>query len=473
VDRVGEVDGGRAGGQTDHVPLRGEDEDLSGEDIRLQVVQKLRGAPLGMALQGLPDPGEPLVHAVDPTLALLVVPVGRDAVLRQPVHLPRADLDLQGLAAGAHHGGVQGLVHVVLRVGHVVVELAGDGLPDRVDNAQDLVALGEGVDDHPKRQQVVELIQGEVLAAHLLVDAVEVLRPPVDVGVDAVLVEPLGERVDRLLDDGLPFGKPLADPPPDLVVHLRIQDLEGEILQFPLDLIDPQAMGQGGVDLQGLLGDGKLFVPSVGREGSHVVEPIGQLDEDHPDVPGHHQEHLAQVFRLVVLDGLEGKLAQLGHAVHQRQDPRAEAALQDLRCDWRVLQDVVQERRGQGLLVQLHVGQVGGHVDRVNDIGLSAVTPLFAVGLRREDQGLADPHQVLPGEIAGGLAPELLPGEPHGADPLRLGQTAEEALQERAEVAVDRPGAPFRPQGGGTGTSGMGGGKRLFDHSTTTRSTKR
>ena len=75
--------------------------------------------------------------------ALLVAPVRRDAELRRAVHVARADLDLQRLAARAHDRGVQRLVHVRLGHGDVVLEPAGDRRPQRVHGAQRAVAVAQ------------------------------------------------------------------------------------------------------------------------------------------------------------------------------------------------------------------------------------------------------------------------------------------------------------------------------------------
>jgi hypothetical protein len=35
-----------------------------------------------------------------------------------------------------------------------------------------------------------------------------------------------------------------------------------------------------------------------GGDRAHVVEPVGELDEDHPQVAGHRDDHLAVVLDL-------------------------------------------------------------------------------------------------------------------------------------------------------------------------------
>ena len=114
-------------------------------------------------------------------------------------------------------------------------------------------------------------------------------------------------------------------------------------------------MGKGGVDLEGLPGYPELLVLPEGPEGAHIVQPVRQLDEDNPDVLRHDDEHLAEVFRLIVLEGFEGELAELCHSVHKGRHIRSEGLFQLLKGDVRILEDVVKEGCHEGDHVKLHI----------------------------------------------------------------------------------------------------------------------
>jgi hypothetical protein len=43
-------------------------------------------------------------------------------------------------------------------------------------------------------------------------------------------------------------------------------------------------------------------------ERPHVVQAVRELDQDHADVLGHGEDHLAEVLGLLFLRGLEGDL---------------------------------------------------------------------------------------------------------------------------------------------------------------------
>jgi hypothetical protein len=122
-----------------------------------------------------------------------------------------------------------------------------------------------------------------------------------------------------------------------------VQGREAEVFQLPLDLLDPEAVGQRGVDVEGLLGDGPLAGHGHDRDGAHVVQAVGQFDEQHPPVVGHGDEHLADGGGLLGLLGVELQAVELGDAVDDRGDLVAELLGQPLGRDPGVLDGVVQQ----------------------------------------------------------------------------------------------------------------------------------
>ena len=127
----------------------------------------------------------------------------------------------------------------------------------------------------------------------------------------------------KLSRDLAPVGQHLDQ----LAVLVGLEVLEGEVLELPLDLPHPEPMGQRGVDLHRLARDARLLLRRQEPEGAHVVEPVGELDDHHPHVLGHGQEHLADVLGLLLLHGSgRSELGELGDPVDQARRPRARSA---------------------------------------------------------------------------------------------------------------------------------------------------
>ena len=162
-------------------------------------------------------------------------------------------------------------------------------------------------------------------------------------------------------------------------------------------------MGQGGIDVQRFLGDAPLLVRRQSIQRLHVVQPVRQLDKHDADVLGHGHQHLAQAFGIeaVGVIGAVGHGAQrvvdaavqpgqLGHAVHQLGDFRAEAAGELIQRHVAVFHYVVKQGRGDGLFVQSQVGEVEGDFQGVGDVGFAGLPQLPVVGTVCEGIGVFD-----------------------------------------------------------------------------------
>ena len=409
VDPIGEVERRGTRRQVLDVALRREDEHLVLEDVELDAFDELgRVADLALPVHQLAQPGQLGVVVALGLGALLVAPVRRDPDLADGVHRVGPDLDLERLAVERDHGRVEALVAVRLGNRDVVVELARDRLPEAVDDAQRRVAVPDLVHQQADRVDVVDLAEGRRLALHLLPDGEEVLRAAIQVALDPVPGELRLEDRDRPLDVALAARPARVEVRRQLAVALRVEVLEREVLQLPLDLPDAQPLGQGRVDLHGLARDPELLLRREAGQRAHVVEPIGQLDEDDPDVLGHREQHLADVLGLLLLVRVGGELGQLRDAVHEVGDFRAEVLLDVGQGLVGVLRHVVEQRRLDRGEVQGHLGERLGRGDRVSDVGLAGGPALVAVGHDREVERALHRPEVGLGVMAGDLRQERL-----------------------------------------------------------------
>ena len=307
----------------------------------------------------------------------LVLPVRRDAVLGPAVHVPGADLQLHRLAAGPDDRRVQRLVHVELRHRDVVLEPARDRVPARVDDAERRVAVPDRIDQDADADQVVDVVEADVPGDHLLVDRVVVLGTAGDLRVDLGLAQVGADVLDDFLQESLAPRRPVGHQADDLVEPLRVQGREGEVLELPLHRVHAEPVRQRREDLQRLPGLALLLLPGQVAQRPHVVQPVGELDHQHPDVAGHRDHHLADGLRLGGLAVLD--LVQLGDAVDERGDVLAEIAAQLGQRVGGVLDRVVQQRGADGLGVHAELGEDGRHRERMGDVRVAAAPLLVPV----------------------------------------------------------------------------------------------
>lgn len=114
-----------------------------------------------------------------------------------------------------------------------------------MDDAQDGVAVRDGIHDDPDRDQIIDLIEGFLLQHHLAVDGIEMLGAAVDVVMNALGIEALGKLGDDQADAFLPLCPFHADQVDNAVVSVRVDIFKRKILQLLLQGIHAQAVSQG------------------------------------------------------------------------------------------------------------------------------------------------------------------------------------------------------------------------------------
>ena len=110
------------------------------------------------------------------------------------------------------------------------------------------------------------------------------------------------------------------------------------------------------VDLERLLRLAHLGLLALVLDRAHVVEPVGELDQDHAHVLRHRHDHLAVVLGVGLLARLEARPGQLGDALDELRDLVAELGAHVVRLGVRVLDDVVQQRGGERWVVEMELG---------------------------------------------------------------------------------------------------------------------
>ena len=213
---------------------------------------------------------------------------------------------------------------------------------------------------------------------------------PAICALDPELAQLAREVLAGLADVALAFVALLGDEALDLLVLARVQRREREILELPLDRVDAEAMRDRRVDLQGLLGLLDLLLLGHRLDRAHVVQTIGELDQDDPHVGGHRDHHLAVVLGLRLVARAERDAGQLGDAVDDPRDLLAEALAHLLDRGRGVLDGVVQQRRAQRLGVQAHAGADSRDANGVHDEVLAGLAPLVGVVLAGEHERLLD-----------------------------------------------------------------------------------
>lgn len=156
-------------------------------------------------------------------------------------------------------------------------------------------------------------------------------------------------------------------------------------------------MRDGGVDFEGFLGDAFLALSGERGEGTHVVEAIGEFDEDDADILHHGEEHLADAFGLALFARIELEFGELGDAVDTGGDIVAELFPDLFDGDAGIFDQIVQDTGDKAGAIRRHVGEDMGDFERVNEIGLAGLPLLAGVHFQGELEGGGEGRGVFAG----------------------------------------------------------------------------
>ncbi len=201
----------------------------------------------------------------------------------------------------------------------------GIGLIHAVHHAERAIARVDAVHDDAQAEHVDDLVQRGALAAHLLVDAVEMLLAHLYFRGDLALEQRGGELLLDLLHELFLIAARAFQRALEHAIALRVQRPEAEVFQLQLHAVEAEAFGDRRVDLERFARDGAAPRRRHRLDRAHVVRAVGELDQDDAEVPHHREQHLAEAFRLRFLAALELDLVELGDGVDELGDVRAEA----------------------------------------------------------------------------------------------------------------------------------------------------
>ncbi len=157
----------------------------------------------------------------------------------------------------------------------------------------------------------------------------------------------------------------------DLGVPLRMQRREREVFELLLHLLHAEAMREGRIDVERLLRGAPLLVLGERRDRAHVVQPVGQLDDQDPQVLRHRHEHLAHRGGLLLFLRVEADALELGDTVDDRGDLGPELALHVVERDRGVFDRVMEQGGRHRGLVEPELGDDARHRDGVVDVALA------------------------------------------------------------------------------------------------------
>ena len=136
------------------------------------------------------------------------------------------------------------------------------------------------------------------------------LRPPVDLGLNALFFHVVAQGRDKVINILFAVKTALMQQAGNAFVIIRMQITEAVILQLPFQLPDPEAVRQRGINIETLFGGQNALVLTGIFHFAQMGYPLRQLDNHAAEIFHHGEQHTADVIHLhrtgfVVMGGFQ------------------------------------------------------------------------------------------------------------------------------------------------------------------------
>ena len=139
------------------------------------------------------------------------------------MHLKGTNLDFKGLSGAANQRGMQGLIHICLRHGNIILESAGNRFVHFMNYAQRRITVLYRIHDNPHRKQIINLVQRLMLVFHFLIDTEKVFYTPIHLcfnpGTGNVLADLIHNALNVLFSGTLAHGNLIHQ----IIIDIRFQ----------------------------------------------------------------------------------------------------------------------------------------------------------------------------------------------------------------------------------------------------------
>ena len=167
----------------------------------------------------------------------------------------------------------------------------------------------------------------------------------------------------------------------DKIIFLRMLIFKTQVLQFRFDGEKTQAMSQRCIKVQCLSGNLELLGRKHRTQGSHIVQTVGDFDQDYTDIVTHGKQQLTEVFRLRRSLFPENTTGYLSQPIYNLGNLRTKHITDILYGIFRIFHYIVEQSRTNRSRPQSHfTANNPCNGNGVHDIGFAG--PPFHAGMR-------------------------------------------------------------------------------------------
>ena len=146
------------------------------------------------------------------------------------------------------------------------------------------IAILRGVDHHAETKNVGKLLEGKALGFHLAENRPRLLLAALHTGLDAMLLENLGQVLFDLLQQAAVLFQKLGQAIRHGAPCIRINIAEGQLFELFPHILHTHAASKRRIDIHRFFGNTQALVFPHHAQRAHVVQAIRKLHQKHADI---------------------------------------------------------------------------------------------------------------------------------------------------------------------------------------------
>ncbi len=246
----------------------------------------------------------------------------------------------------------------------------------------------------------MDLFKFNLLFDDLVMNRADMLEATLDLTVYVVFFEYILKVFLDIIDIRVRFTPVLFNFFCKFFINLRIQVAERQIFQLALEPADTKPVCQRGINVSRLLGNFPAPFFILVSQSTHIVQAVSKLDQNHPDIARHSEQHLAEIFSLTFFAGFKGDFTYFGDTIHHFEDFLTEQAANLFFGRQGIFEGVVQQAGNNRRHIHAESRQDKGNLHGMGHVGIAGKTCLPLMNLGRIHVGLTHGIEICIGVVS-------------------------------------------------------------------------
>ena len=138
------------------------------------------------------------------------------------MHFPGFNLHFKGFPSLTQQGSMQGLIHIRLGGGNIVLKSSGKGFPHSMDYTQNPITFSDFTDYDTNSYFIIYLVYILLLFNHFFINTIDILGSPCYIGSNTYLIQAFLYLLYNVMNVFFPLFTFFLKPFGNFIIHFRV-----------------------------------------------------------------------------------------------------------------------------------------------------------------------------------------------------------------------------------------------------------